>query len=87
MNADHTQEMALKKFAIAGVFTAVMVAFASNAMALDRQATPEEMDNATNWQQTRDFGGAHASARTPAQVRINRAGEQQGVNFQAVGVY
>lgn len=77
----------MKKFAIAGVLTAVMVAFASNAMALDRQATPEEMDNATNWQQARDFGGAYASARTPAHIRTNRAGEQQGVDFQGVGVY
>jgi hypothetical protein len=82
-----TQEMIMKKFAIAGVLTAVMVAFASNAMARDQQATGEELDNQLNWQMSRDFGGAHASARAPAQVRTNRAAEQEGVDFQAVGVY
>jgi len=77
----------MKKFAIASVLSVLMVATASNAMAYDRQATGPEMDNELNWQAARDFGGAHASARAPAQVRTNRAAEQEGVDFQAVGVY
>ena len=77
----------MKKFAIAGVLSVLMVATASNAMAYDRQATGPEMDNELNWQAARDFGGAHASARAPANVRINPTAEQQAVDFQAVGVY
>ena len=77
----------MKKFAIAGVLSVMMAAFASNAMAYDRQATDDEMDNALNWQRARDFSGAYASARTPARARINRSAEQQAVDFQAVGVY
>ena len=77
----------MKKFAIAGALSAAMVAFASNARAYDQQAIGEARDNALNWQMSRDFGGAYASARTPEHVRTNRAAEQQGVDFQAVGVY
>jgi hypothetical protein len=76
----------MKKLAIAGVLTATMVAFASNAMAFDRQATGPELDNQLNWQMSRDFGGAYASARVPGPVKANSA-EQQAVDFQAVGVY
>ena len=77
----------MKKFAIAGILTATMVALASNAMAFDRQATGPELDNQLNWQMSRDFGGAHASARVPGPVKANTATEQQAVDFQAVGVY
>ena len=77
----------MKKFAIAGVLMATMVAFASNAMAFDRQATGPELDNQLNWQMSRDFGGAHASARVPGPVKANSTAEQQAVDFQAVGVY
>ena len=77
----------MKKFAIAGVLSVLMIATASNAMAYDRQADGPALDNALNWQQGRDFGGAYASARTPTIARTNPAAEQQGVDFQAVGVY
>ena len=77
----------MKKYAIAAFLSAMMVAVASNAMARDQQATGEELDNQLNWQMSRDFGGAHASARVPGHVRANRAAEQQGIDFQAVGSY
>ena len=72
----------MKKYVIAGFVSAMMVAVASNAMA-GQQTTAAALDNQLNWQMSRDFGGAHASAR----VRTDRAGEQQGADFQAVGVY
>ena len=77
----------MKKYVIAGFVSAMMVAMASNAMARDQQATGEELDNQLNWQMSQDFGRAHASARTARPARTNAAAEQQGVDFQAVGVY
>jgi hypothetical protein len=81
------QETTMKKFAIAGFVSAMMVAMASNAMARDQQATGEELDNQLNWQMSRDFGGAHASARVPGHVRTNRGANQERIDFQATGSY
>ena len=75
----------MKKFAIAGFMTAMMVAMASNAMARDQQATGPELDNQLNWQVQRDFGGARASARVPSHVRANSSADRQAIDFQATG--
>jgi hypothetical protein len=77
----NTQEMTMKKFAIASVLSVLMVATASNAMAYDRQATGPEMDNQLNWQAARDFGGARASGH----VRTNPSVDQEAIDFQATG--
>jgi hypothetical protein len=80
-----TQEMTMKKFAIAGFMTAMMVAMASNAMARDQQATGPELDNQLNWQMQGDFGGARASAHVPSRIRTNPSADQQAIDFQATG--
>ena len=43
--------------------TTMLVAGATNAMALDRQATDDAAGYATSQQTTKGFGGAFASAR------------------------
>jgi O-glycosyl hydrolase len=48
--------------------TTMLVAGATSAMAYDRQATDDALDNATSHQQARSFGGAFASARVPGKI-------------------
>ncbi len=53
--------------------TTMLLAGATSAMAYDRQATDDAMSHAISVQASHGFGGAFASARTPAEVR-NGAG-------------
>jgi hypothetical protein len=53
------------KTIIALLTTTMLVAGATNAMALDRQATDDAADYAISQQAAHGFGGAFASARTP----------------------
>ena len=49
----------------------VLAAGATNAMALDRQATDDAADYAISQQAAHGFGSAFASARAPGAVRLS----------------
>ncbi len=57
------------KTIITVLIATLMVAGATNAMALDRQATDDAADYAVSQQAAHGFGGAFASARVPGAVR------------------
>jgi len=73
----------------------MLVAGATGAMAADRQASDEAINNNLSWHAARTFsgGGAYASARIPAGARASvrvpvetRSGiAQTGIDFQAQG--
>jgi hypothetical protein len=78
-----TQEMTMKKLAIAGLLALMTATGATSAFA-GQQTTAAALDNQLNWQMARGFGGAHASV---TRVRPNTANDQRAIDFQAVGSY
>jgi len=64
---------------------AMLVAGASNAMALDRQATDDAADYAISQQAAHGFGGAFASARASGAVRTSAIGVQSRDDVQLDG--
>ncbi len=63
----------------------LLAAGASNAMALDRQATDDAADYAVSQQVAHGFGGAFASARAPGAVRSSAVATQSHDDFQLDG--
>jgi O-glycosyl hydrolase len=64
--------------------TTMLVAGATSAMALDRQATDDALDYATSVQASRGFGGAFASA-VPGEVRNSTVNVPSQYDFQMDG--
>jgi hypothetical protein len=63
----------------------VLAAGATNAMALDRQATDDAADYAISQQAAHGFGGAFASARASGAVRTSAIGVQSRDDVQLDG--
>jgi hypothetical protein len=65
---------------------ATLAAGATNAMALDRQATDDALSSVNTVQASRSFGGAYASARVPAgDIRNSTVTAPSQEDFQLVG--
>jgi len=63
-----------------------LIAGATNAMALDRQATDDALSSATSVQASRGFGGAYASAQVPgSDIRNSTVSAPSQEDFQLVG--
>jgi hypothetical protein len=63
-----------------------LIAGATNAMALDRQATDDALSYANSVQASRGFGGAYASAQVPGgDIRNSTVNVPSQEDFQLVG--
>ena len=65
--------------------TTMLVAGATSAMALDRQATDDAADYAISQQAAHGFGGTFASARVSGTVRNSAVGIQNHDDIQLDG--
>jgi hypothetical protein len=67
---------------------ATLAAGATNAMALDRQATDDALSYASTVQASRGFGGAYASAQVPGgDIRNSTVSAPSQEDFQLVGTH
>ena len=67
---------------------ATLAVGATNAMALDRQATDDALSSAISAQASRGFGGAYASAQAPgSDIRNSTVVAPSQEDFQLVGTH